>query len=353
MADISKILKEARLNKNLTIEELSDKTKIRKIIIENLETGNFGDFQEVYLRAFIRTIAKELKISEDEKFLEAYKSIPKPEYQTKVSIPESEEDLSKKPSAPKRKLIKIPAEDEDEIIPEKTEKKRKVIKIEDEEHKVIVPSVYSESISYNTKNNLSKLFKSKPKLNSNIIIYSAIILFLLVILLITFWPVSNTPEIESSKLDSAGKSKPINISGKKEDKGILNFFQQSDSLTLRAEVSDTVWFSMIIDKVKKVQTTLVPQQTYQWTAAEQFVVTHGNAGRIKLYLNDQLLQPFVPPGYVAKDVVIKANEIYNPNSIRIDSIRTQKKAKLKKQQEPEFRFIEPSNPDDFEKKVKK
>jgi transcriptional regulator with XRE-family HTH domain len=336
MPDISQILQKARQARSFSIEELSDRTKIRKVFIESLEKGNFEDFQIVYLKAYIRSLAKELKILEDEDFLEAYKEL--------IKIKSAEEEVQPVPL--------VEETDTKQTKVKKVEIKRKVIKIDDEEHKVAVSTSYTETSSYNPKNNTSKLFKARPKLNSNMIIYTSVILFLVIVLLITFWPLSNTYEPEAPKLDSTGKSQTIEIGEDNSDKSLLDFFKQSDSLYLKAEVSDTIWFSMIIDKHIKVQTTLVPQQEYTWTAGEEFQVTHGNAGKIKLYLNDKLLAPFSPPGYVAKNVIITADKIINNNSQRIDSTRSQKKKK-EKVSEPEFRFIEPSNLEEFNKDIKK
>lgn len=334
MPNISQILKNARLEQNLSIAEISDKTKIRRVIVENLEIGNFEDFQDVYLKAFIRSLAKELKILENVDFLEAYKEQFAPKEVIAITDDSENEEM-------KTELRK------------KAEKPRRVIKIEDEENKVSYPTnIMTETSSFNPKNNISKLFKSRPKVNSNLVIYSAIIFFLLIILLITFWPLSNSYEPETPKLQNKTNSETIEIGEDNSEKSLLDFFKQSDSLYLKAEVTDTVWFSMIIDKHIKVQTSLVPTQTYLWTAGEQFQVTHGNAGRIKLYLNDKLLSPFSPPGYVAKDVIILKDKIINNNSQRVDSVRNQKKKK-EKPSEPEFRFIEPSDLDDFNKDIKK
>jgi transcriptional regulator with XRE-family HTH domain len=334
MAEISEILKKARLEKGFSIAELSDRTKIRKVIIENLENGNFEEFQALYLKAFVRNIAKELKILESNSFVEAYQVFVESLVESNVSeIEKKEEEVF-------------------EIKQKKSVKPKKVIRIDDEDTKLTSASNYFENTSFNPKNNASKLFKARPKLNTNLLIYSGTILFLIIILLITFWPLSNSYEAEPPKFDSKGNSKTIEIGEDNSDKSLLDFFRQSDSLYLKAEVSDTVWFSMIIDNQKKVQTSLVPQQTYMWTAAKEYRITHGNAGKIKLYLNDKLLEPFAPAGFVAKNVIITADKIINNNSQRVDSVRTQKKTKEKKQ-EPEFRFIEPSNLDELDNPIKK
>jgi cytoskeletal protein RodZ len=71
MANISDILKAARERANLSIEDLSEQTKIRPNIIESIEKNDFSNFQVVYLKAYIRNLAKELQIESDPEFLEA------------------------------------------------------------------------------------------------------------------------------------------------------------------------------------------------------------------------------------------------------------------------------------------
>ena len=384
MANISHILKNARKKSNLSIEELSDKTKIRKVIIENLEKGNFEDFQELYLRAYIRSIAKELKISNDPEFVKAYQeltsnhpaskmptdeqkdqfekprlldtisekiTIKKAESKSKNKLNKSE---SKKEETEKKKFIwqKEERKEESEDKGQNDTKQRKFISISDEMPEPISRDKLNSIKPIPAKNSLSKFYKKKPKLNMNMLIYTSIIAFLLLILIIIFWPNSDPYEIEPPKLKNNDSSTSMNIGDDNSEKSLFDFFKHSDSLYLKATVTDTVWFSMLIDNTDRVQTSLVPSQTYEWAASKEFKITHGNSGKIKLYLNDKILEPFAPPGYVAKDVIVTADKIVNNNSRRIDSIRSNRSKNIKKE-EPEFRFIEPSDFDEFNKEIKK
>lgn len=312
MSKISQILTEARESRGWSIEELSDRTKIRKTIIINIEKGNFEEFQEVYLRAFIRNLAKELKIFDKPEFIEAYNEL------TKTS------QRKTKTEEPKTKLVF----DDDAIS---------------SSYQTASPK--PEISSYNPKSDAFKLFKSKPKININFIIYTVLFLLIGFLLFITFYPLSNADEqIPEQGISAADTEKKNTIENKNDDNNqnnLLQIFQKSDSLRLNAQVTDSVWINILIDNKQKVQAILLPNQNYSWSAKEQFKVTHGNAGSIKLWLEDKELEPFAPPGYIAKDVIITKNEIINPNYKRIDSIR---KSRKKKQEENkiEFRLIEPS-----------
>lgn len=310
MNEISKILSEARENKGWSIEELSDRTKIRKAIIQNIEKGNFEEFQDVYLRAYIRSLAKEMKLFDNQQFIEAYNSF------TKTSTKKSKSD------EPKPKLVF-----DDTTISASQPK----------------PMPKPEVSSFNPESKTFKLFKTKPKVNLDFVIYTVLFLLLGFLLFVVFYPMSNVEEqIPEQGVSVTESDKKVEEEPKKEEgNSLLQFFQKSDSLRLNAQVTDSVWITILIDNKDKVQTILLPNQSYSWSAKEQFKVTHGNAGSIKLWLEDKELEPFAPPGYIAKDVIITKNEIINPNYKRIDSLR---KVRKKKQEEEkkEFRIIEPS-----------
>ena len=309
MNEISKILTNARILKGLTIQDLSDSTKIRKIIIENIESGNFEDFQEVYLKAYIRNIAKELKILEDPEFIVAYKSIHKSSKNKNLNSKDENASNDKSTS--------------DNILDVSTTSRNAIS-------------------SYDPKHKDTSLFKKQPKLSYNFIAYTLLFIFLGTILVITFYPFSKSndeiPEVGISPSNTTEQNQKED-----EDSGnLLNFFQSNDSLRLTAKVYDSVWVNILIDKSKKVQLVLVPNQNYDWSANEEFLISHGNSGKIKLWLNDKELEQFAPTGYIAKNVLVTADKIVNPNNQRIDSLRKSRK-KPKKEEEPQLRLIEPSN----------
>ncbi len=60
LEDLGKQLAEARQAKQLTIEQLSHTTKISPSYIEMMEKGHFHFLPDVYVRAFLRTIAQQI-----------------------------------------------------------------------------------------------------------------------------------------------------------------------------------------------------------------------------------------------------------------------------------------------------
>lgn len=74
MTELGKQLREARLNKNLTLDDLQEMTKIQKRYLKGIEEGNYdmmpGPF---YVRAFIKQYAEAVGL-EPEEIFEVYKS---------------------------------------------------------------------------------------------------------------------------------------------------------------------------------------------------------------------------------------------------------------------------------------
>ncbi|KYG95564.1 RodZ family helix-turn-helix domain-containing protein [Paenibacillus jamilae] len=80
MSELGQQLKEARLQKGLSLDDVQEMTKIRKRYLEAIETGDYkvlpGSF---YVRAFIKTYAETVGLNPDE-ILEGHQSnVPEPE----------------------------------------------------------------------------------------------------------------------------------------------------------------------------------------------------------------------------------------------------------------------------------
>lgn len=76
MREIGEELKKARLSKRIRLKSISKKTKINPKILEALEAGEFQILPEPYIKAFIKTYAKEVGLDEKE-ILEKYESLRK------------------------------------------------------------------------------------------------------------------------------------------------------------------------------------------------------------------------------------------------------------------------------------
>ena len=97
MSDLGQLLKKARTQKGITLDELQELTKIRKRYLEAIEEGNYkilpGNF---YVRAFIKSYSEAVGL-EPEEVLRLYRSV----------LPEPAPELV---SEPKRRTYKTHSE---------------------------------------------------------------------------------------------------------------------------------------------------------------------------------------------------------------------------------------------------
>ena len=66
MDKVSEYIKEARIAKGVTIEEIAEATLLSPSIIKDIENGRFDKFSgdELYVKMYIRKIARYLEIDE-------------------------------------------------------------------------------------------------------------------------------------------------------------------------------------------------------------------------------------------------------------------------------------------------
>lgn len=80
MPELGQQLKEARLQKGLSLDDVQEMTKIRKRYLEAIETGDYkvlpGSF---YVRAFIKTYAETVGLNPDEILEGHHSNVPEPE----------------------------------------------------------------------------------------------------------------------------------------------------------------------------------------------------------------------------------------------------------------------------------
>ncbi|HEX7057877.1 MAG TPA: RodZ domain-containing protein [Bacilli bacterium] len=83
MSDLGNLLRKARLEKGITLDELQEMTKIRKRYLEAIEEGQFsvlpGNF---YARAFVKSYAEAVELNVDEVLRLLSGEIPAPQQET-------------------------------------------------------------------------------------------------------------------------------------------------------------------------------------------------------------------------------------------------------------------------------
>lgn len=326
MENAAQKLKTAREKLNISIEEASEKTKIRPHILKALEAGNFDIMSPIYVKSFLKTYSKFLKI--DEIDLNAVNEAKKDKTNledTPVAESKPKKDYSE-PDIP----VKIFKEENEEVKKKSPNKSR---------------MSFSDDSIETEKTNFAEIFNTKKvktisKANYvNIAIYSLVFIALLLSLYFTFFYNSNSTETAKEDTKAIGADTAVI----KPQKNILSYFEESDSLLLEAVAIDTAWIRIEIDGTKSEEILMKPEMEMKWKAGEYFLINQGNVGAVNFKRNGELLEPFGNRGTVVRNVKITRNEVLN--TIKIDENRTNKKTyktrkKTNKKKTP--RLIEPS-----------
>lgn len=305
MNEIGNKIRDARIGMNLSIKDLSDKTKIRPYVIESIEKGDFSVMDEVYVNSFIKTLCSALKIN----FQEV--------------------NVVKKTSKQKAKKF------DDELI-EKTQ----ITQEKKSEPKISNLKGEFKKVRESTNENFKDLFKAKninKERRYQILNYSIYtVLFLAISGAIYFGFKSlddSTPRIDNSDITNASDT----VSLEQESNSIFSYFEKPDSLRLHAKAHDTVWIRVLSDGTNINESLLKPGMEEFWSAKDFFVVDMGNVGGADIFRNNEKLPIFGRKGSVVKNVKITATEVSNIYTQLSDSARTaRRKAKEEQNEEPKL-----------------
>ncbi len=301
--DIGNLLRNARESLNLTLNQVSDKTKIRPHILEEIENGNYSVLPLPYLLASVKTYAKILRLpQEDVESLNNY-------IKTKAGVKEE-------------KVYNI-------------QKKNERIDIKDKSHRI---KLGKYELNLKTSNII------------NYLIYSALGLTAIVLLYVTFFMNENEPRNFSGELEKGPDTTVIeNVNDDLE-----SFFANKDSIILEAVGIDTAWMKIVIDGKKASQVTFYPETERRWSAKDFFLLSIGNEGAIRFRRNDVELPPFGKRGTVIRNIKITRDNIKISSSPwGTDSTRRRKRKVEDKKPKKEILFLEPSNVKPVPSKIKK
>lgn len=325
MSDLSKKIIQKRKSLDLSVSDVSEKTKIRSHIIEEIERGNLDVLPSVYMKAFLKTYCSFLNIPLSE-------------------IPESLQD--KKPESKNKEKITFEDNDiesEENYNNGKTESTSPSSAISSFFSK-LKPEPVIEEIS-NEPESYKELFKRKPQQKKslnylNIGIYSVIGIIIIVLVYFSFF-YSSEPEQTNDSVENETTLTIKDTEEKKEDsKNLFNYFNKNDSLVLTAEATGQSWIRIELDGKKVDEILLQPGGKKKWIAEEFFLITQGNVGSVEFKRNGEVLPPFGNPGTVAKNIKITADTVMNTNPLNKEQTRT--KVSRKKQEKKVPKRIEPS-----------
>lgn len=308
MEEFAEKLIRYRESLNLTIQQVSEKTKIRPHILLELENGHFTFLPAVYIISFIKTYATFLKIPDDEieYLIESLKS---------------------------KSNLKKPAQYQSIQADTKS-----------------VLNEYQPPVMPVTPKKIGSLK------NSNIInylIYSALGLTIVVLIYITFFMDGSEKRKFSGEKESLGPDTAII---KNQNKAIDMNLSSQDSILLEAVGKDTAWIRIIIDGQKMDQFTIYPEMEKKWFAKEYFLLSIGNEGAVIFKRNGMQLQQFGTKGTIIRNIKITRDKVDIPSapwSGKSDSTIIRKpRGKKPEEKKPVIRLIDPSPINNQKPKIK-
>ena len=240
-------LRKTRLEKNITLQDISAATRINVRFLEAIEQGEFDILPKPYVKAFIKQYARHIGFDE-QKIIELFE-----EYKKQAEPQESGE---------KSDTVKSKAPD----------------------------------ISFSTPK-LKNLFLSLAVLGGiALIIYLGISVF-------------DSPEETVAERPFQDVVREIEehadrTSIEPVDSLLIRRSEPVDSVSLAVTAIDTVWLTITVDNVMQNEYIFPPGRSQQWKAANGFLMTVGNAGGVSVTINDDSIGVLGNPGQVLRNLQI-------------------------------------------------
>jgi cytoskeletal protein RodZ len=284
---IAEELKEARIKNNLTLKQLSAKTRIDLKFLEAMEEGNFSFLPELYVKAFLKEYSTFTGLNPEiilrkydaAKEGQSYEDIP--EEQFKNDLQEQTEEQNSEQKTPEESEVKTGNS--------VTDQKEKFREVKHSAHQS--NAVYSQPPTFDST--APKRSELLPKNKNSIIISAAVgsvIIFLGLIYLI-FFNKSNEIVVAEKPYDEVvteSRQRYEENTGTKADSSQSEAVS-ADSLNLLIQTTDTSWVKLILDDSKEEEFILFPNSQKSIKAANNFKITFGRSSAIKLQLNNQQL----------------------------------------------------------------
>ncbi len=270
MQTLGEKLKELRLSKKLSIEDISNITRIRPQYLSAIEDNNFNVLPGVYVKSFIRTYANILKYDKEE-LENDLEEIFKVQHQSKLST--------------------------------------------------ALENVETKNLTSFNPISKKKIKTTKSTNFLHYFLYAGLLISAVILLYFSFFGDNPT---KSSDLNNLSTEKTSDTAIIKETANeLLQFFQSSDSLIVEAKATDTAWLRVDIDGKKIDAGLMTPGMTKQWSALKYIIINLGNAGAIHFTRNGEELGYFGAKGTVIRNLKITRNKIES-SAAPYDDIKSKK-----------------------------
>jgi len=255
-------LKKTRIEKQISLMDISASTRINLKFLEALEDGNFAILPQTYVRAFIREYAEAVGL-DTRRILGKYESI---HHQKQQPERQAESPQSAKPVIPKTGEVTRPA---------LAFARQNALFV----GFVLIVAVFVVYLFQQTSD-ASKATNIAETPFDNVIQENAAAL----------------PRTEEAPVALPAVTRPA----------------VADSLSLTMATTDSVWMTVTIDDGTTLEYLFPPERRGNWTAKESFTLTMGNAGGAVFMLNGKDLGALGRSGAVVRNVRISAANLSTP-----------------------------------------
>lgn len=291
MTPLHTLLRQLREKKGLTIDQVTDVTKIRQKVLYSLEQGHYTALPAIYIKSFIKTYGTFLGLTEDE-----------------VTTRIENEVL------PLIKTIEIP---------KSTTSSLSLQPIEYTQNESITTSVKKLVVDKlrATSPNQKRTFPLPVILSYTAIAGIAILLFMYFFGQKEELPFSSDTVADSLQSETTTKKEPLSK--------LFTFMNKdypSDSLILELKATDSVWISITTDNKKTEDIVLLPQQGRRFSALTQYTLSTNNSKKLIARRNGKDIQLTKSnKGGAVRNIKITENKITSSSALWQTDADQQKK----------------------------
>ena len=283
MSEFYKELKELRLERKITLEEINNRTKISLEALKSIESGQFNQLPHTYLRLFIRAYATEIGADTELILSQLEKDLDDDSFSIKLNIDsiEKPQEHSTSNDYEKKQLNTI---DDDQLPAKKSAKNIRSDMIKG----ITLIFILIFSIYIIRKINSEEAVKAPIILPSN---YEE------------EGPV--TKQILQSDFDILTESKQM--------------MEAKSPFTLKIATSEKIWYGYNIDTLRYSDHVLPPGDNKLYAFTDSISVLFKHSKGLNLYLNGLSLNSFDSESYPLKLIVSTINKTiiiqqFTPNS---------------------------------------
>jgi cytoskeleton protein RodZ len=303
----------ARQERNLSVEEVSQRTKIRPRIIEAMERDDFAALPAAYMGSFVKTYSQFLGIAR----LPEIPNLPPPSASQTPSAVTKEQFLAAQRTHGVNSYNGLNG----------ALNGLSSTQHQGSEEEASASSGRRKAAKRHQSYNLAT--GQQPRWMQNV--YIAALVLIMAAGGFLFWKKTFAPEPETDAREAQtqaqqSSTKPLNItdeatssnaliiSGKTSDTAAVPAFAANDSLILEAKAIESAWMNIVMDKKRSEQITLEAGKTYRWSAEKLITLQLGNAGGVQFRRNGVPMEPLGKSGAVVRNVVITREGINSSSS---------------------------------------